>query len=50
LRFEVDGRVAERRAEAGQSVTVGDVLLALVDQDYQDMLIQAQADKRVATW
>jgi HlyD family secretion protein len=44
LRFEVDGRVAERRAEAGQSVTVGDVLLALDDQDYQDVLIQAQAE------
>ena len=43
LRFEVDGRVAERRVEAGQSVTVGDVLLALDDQDYQDALIQAQA-------
>jgi len=44
LRFEVDGRVAERRAEPGQSVTAGDVLLALDDQDYQDVLIQAQAD------
>jgi HlyD family secretion protein len=44
LRFEVDGRVAERRAEAGQSVTLGDVLLALDDQDYQDALIQAQAE------
>jgi len=44
LRFEVEGRVAERRAEAGQSVTVGDVLLALDDQDYQDALIQAQAE------
>ena len=44
LRFEVDGRVAERRAEAGQSVSVGDVLLTLDDQDYQDVLIQAQAE------
>jgi HlyD family secretion protein len=44
LRFEVDGRVAERRAEAGQSVVPGDVLLALDDQDYQDTLIQAQAE------
>ena len=44
LRFEVDGRVADRRAEPGQSVTLGDVLLALDDQDYQDALIQAQAE------
>jgi HlyD family secretion protein len=44
LRFEVDGRVAERRVEPGQSVTPGDVLLALEDQDYQDTLIQAQAE------
>lgn len=44
LRFEVDGRVAERRVEAGQSVSVGDVLLTLDDQDYQDVLIQAQAE------
>jgi HlyD family secretion protein len=44
LRFEVDGRVAERKAEAGQSVTVEDVLLALDDQDYRDVLIQAQAE------
>jgi len=48
LRFEVDGRVAERRAEAGQSVSVGDVLLTLDDQDYQDVLIQAQAEWRQA--
>jgi len=44
LRFEVDGRVAERRAEPGQSVTVGDVLLALDGRDYQDALIQVQAE------
>jgi HlyD family secretion protein len=44
LRFEVDGRVADRQAEPGQSVTLGDVLLALDDQDYQDALIQAQAE------
>lgn len=44
LRFEVDGRVAERRAEPGQSVTAGDVLLTLDDQDYRDVLIQAEAD------
>ena len=44
LRFEVDGRVAERRVEPGQSVTAGDVLLTLDDQDYRDVLIQAEAD------
>ncbi len=48
LRFEVDGRVADRQAEPGQSVTLGDVLLALDDQDYQDALIQAQAEWRQA--
>lgn len=44
LRFEVDGRVVERRVEPGQSVTAGDVLLTLDDQDYRDVLIQAEAD------
>lgn len=44
LRFEVDGRVAERRAEPGQTAAQGDVLLVLDHQDYQDTLIQAQAD------
>ena len=44
LRFEVDGRVAERRVEPGQSVTAGDVLLTLDDQDYRDVLIQTEAD------
>jgi len=48
LRFEVDGRVAERLVEAGQSVTVGDVLLTLDDQDYRDVLIQARAEWRQA--
>jgi multidrug resistance efflux pump len=48
LRFEVDGGVAERRTEPGQSVTAGDVLLSLDDQDYRDVLIQAQADWRQA--
>jgi RND family efflux transporter MFP subunit len=44
LRFEVDGRVAERRVEPGQSVAPGEVLLALDDQDYQDTLTQARAE------
>ena len=44
LRFEVDGAVAERRVEPGQSLTAGDVLLALEDQDYRDAVIQAQAE------
>lgn len=44
LRFEVDGAVAERRVEPGQSLSAGDVLLALEDQDYRDALIQAEAE------
>jgi len=44
LRFQVDGEVAERRVEPGQLLGAGDVLLTLVDQDYQDALVQAQAE------
>jgi len=44
LRFEVDGAVAERLVEPGQSLAVGDVLLMLEDPDYRDALIQAQAE------
>lgn len=44
LRFEVDGAVAGRLVEPGQSLAVGDVLLVLEDQDYRDALIQAQAE------
>ncbi len=44
LRFEVGGAVAERRVEPGQSLTAGDALLALEDQDYRDAVIQAQAE------
>ncbi|MFQ5642532.1 MAG: efflux RND transporter periplasmic adaptor subunit [Thiogranum sp.] len=48
LRFQVDGAVAERRVEPGQSLQAGDVLLVLENQDYQDALIQAQAEWRQA--
>ncbi len=44
LRFEVDGRVAQRRVEPGQPVAAGESLLALEDRDYRDTLIQAQAE------
>jgi len=44
LRFEVDGLVARRHTEAGQAVAVGALLLELDDRDYQDALIQAQAE------
>ncbi len=46
LRFEVDGLVAQRRAEAGQRVDVGEPLLELDARDYQDTLIQARAEWR----
>lgn len=44
LRFEVEGRVAERAAEPGQRVEQGQVLLGLDDEDYRDALVQAQAE------
>jgi multidrug efflux pump subunit AcrA (membrane-fusion protein) len=44
LRFEVDGPVARRHAEAGQAVDAGALLLELDARDYQDALIQAQAE------
>ena len=46
LRFQVDGLVARRQAEAGQAVEPGALLLELDDRDYQDALIQAQAEWR----
>jgi len=48
LRFEVDGRVAERLAEPGQRIEQGRALLTLDAQDYQDVLVQAQAEWRQA--
>lgn len=48
LRFEVEGRVAERQVEPGQMLAAGDVLLVLDDRDYQDALIQVQADLQTA--
>jgi len=44
LRFQVDGEVAERRVEPGQLLDVGEVLLTLDNRDYQDALVQAQAE------
>ena len=44
LRFQVEGEVAERRVEPGQLLGAGEVLLTLENQDYQDALVQAQAE------
>ncbi len=44
LRFEVEGRVAERNIEPGQRVEQGQVLLVLGAEDYRDTVIQAQAE------
>ncbi len=44
LRFEVDGRVAERLTEPGQRVAQGQALLTLDARDYQDALVQAEAE------
>ena len=43
LRFEVIGRLAERLVEPGQTVVAGAPLLGLVDDDYQDAVVEARA-------
>ncbi|PCH61007.1 MAG: hypothetical protein COC05_02615 [Gammaproteobacteria bacterium] len=43
LHFEVNGRVKSRLAEPGEQIKAGEVLLALEEGDYQDMVIDAQA-------
>jgi len=43
LRFEVGGELLSRTVEPGQSVTVGDLLLALDDADYRDAVIEAES-------
>lgn len=43
LRFEVSGRVIERRVEPGQHVAEGDILLRLDAGDYVDALQEAEA-------
>ncbi|HFD80251.1 MAG TPA: efflux RND transporter periplasmic adaptor subunit [Gammaproteobacteria bacterium] len=48
LHFEVEGRVAQRLVEPGQSVEAGEVLLRLDERDYADALSQAEAEWRQA--
>lgn len=43
LRFEVSGQVTERRAEPGQTLEQGGVLLKLDDADYRAALDEAEA-------
>lgn len=43
LRFEVGGRVVERRVEPGQRVAAGELLLALDDGDFRDAVAEAEA-------
>lgn len=43
LHFEVGGRVIERNVEPGQRVKAGDLLLALAEGDYHDVVVDAQA-------
>lgn len=43
LHFEVGGRVTERNVEPGQRVKAGDLLLALAEGDYRDVVVDAQA-------
>ncbi len=43
LRFEVSGRVRERRVEPGRQVEAGEVLLALEEGDLRDALARAEA-------
>ena len=43
LRFELSGRVRERRVEPGRRVEAGEALLALEDGDLRDALARAEA-------
>jgi RND family efflux transporter MFP subunit len=43
LHFELSGQVRERLVEPGQSVAAGEMLLALVEDDYRDALDRAEA-------
>lgn len=43
LHFEVGGRVKSRMVEPGQRIKVGELLLALEEGDYRDMVVDAQA-------
>lgn len=47
LRFEVSGRLAERRAEPGMEVRAGDVLLVLDDRDFRDAARTARAEREL---
>lgn len=48
LAFQVPGRIAERHADAGQTVSADQVLLRLEDQDYREQLHGAEAQVRAA--
>jgi RND family efflux transporter MFP subunit len=43
LHFELSGQVRERLVEPGQPVAAGEMLLALVEDDYRDALDRAEA-------
>jgi RND family efflux transporter MFP subunit len=43
LHFELSGQVRERLVEPGQSVAAGEMLLALLEDDYRDALDRAEA-------
>ncbi len=43
LHFELSGQVATRAVEPGQAVAAGDLLLALAAGDFQDALVEAEA-------
>ena len=47
LRFEVSGRLTERRVEPGMAVRAGDVLLALDDRDFRDAARTAEAEREL---
>lgn len=44
IRFEVAGRVGARLVEPGTSLSAGSVMLELLDEDYEDQLLQAESE------
>jgi len=48
LGFQVEGKIAERLVNPGQTVSKGDVLMALDNEDYSQAVVQASADVRSA--
>jgi len=48
IAFQVGGRIAERRVDAGQRVAAGEVLFALDPRDFREQVAVARADLQAA--